>query len=318
MKTKMQMMLAWAVVVIIAVFLAGCATTQPTKASATAKPETIKEPNVVETDTMVGEPDDKVEESVSWSIYTPEVMDKMKVTDIAIPTGNKKTSAILLHEVMPVEVLRGGVYTYEYHVTNLTSLTHQNVMITNEGARNLKVVSSSPPVNIGKDGTLRWIIGDLAPHETQVVRVKAMSEAVGAASDCVSVTHENSLCALTKVVDPDLLLIKTAATDGTICDDFWFTYEVVNPGSGMANNIRIRDEIPSGLRTVEGNKTVVEIAAGNLAPGEKKKFTVKAKGVETGKHRSIAVATADGGLISKSENIQTLRVEKFINCHFDS
>jgi uncharacterized repeat protein (TIGR01451 family) len=292
--------------VIIAVFLAGCATTQPTKAPAPAKQETIKEPNVVETETMVAEPGDKVEESVSWSGYTPEVMDKMQVTDIAIPTGNKKTSAILLHEVMPVEVLRGGVYTYEYHVTNLTSLTHQNVMITNEGARNLKVVSSSPPVNIGKDGTLRWIIGDLAPHETKVVRVKAISEAIGAASDCVSVTHENSLCALTKVVDPDLLLIKTAATDGTICDDFWFTYEVVNPGSGMANNIRIRDEIPSGLRTVEGNKTVVEIAAGNLAPGEKKKFTVKAKGVETGKHRSIAVATADGGLISKSENIHTL------------
>ena len=318
MKTKVQMMLAWAVVVIIAVFLAGCATTQPTKASATAKPETIKEPNVVETETMVGEPDDKVEESVSWSGYTPEVMDKMKVTDIAIPTGNKKTSAILLHEVMPVEVLRGGVYTYEYHVTNLTSLTHQNVMITNEGARNLKVVSSSPPVNIGKDGTLRWIIGDLAPHETKVVRVKAISEAVGAASDCVSVTYENSLCALTKVVDPDLLLIKTAATDGTICDDFWFTYEVVNPGSGMANNIRIRDEIPSGLRTVEGNKTVVEIAAGNLAPGEKKKFTVKAKGVETGKHRSIAVATADGGLISKSENIQTLIYQPVLTIVADS
>ena len=306
MKTKVQMMLALAVVVIIAVFLAGCATTQPTKASATAKQETIKEPNVVETETMVAEPDDKVEESVSWSGYTPEVMDKMQVTDVAIPTGNKKTSAILLHEVMPVEVLRGGVYTYEYHVTNLTSLTHQNVIITNEGARNLKVVSSVPPVNIGKDGTLRWVIGDLAPHETQVVRVKAISEAVGAASDCVSVTHENSLCALTKVVDPDLMLIKTAATDGTICDDFWFTYEVVNPGSGMANNIRIRDEIPRGLRTVEGNKSVVEIAAGNLAPGERKKFTVKAKGVETGRHRSIATATADGGLISKSENIQTL------------
>ena len=97
MKTKVQMMLAWAVVVIIAVFLAGCATTQPTKAPATAKPETIKEPNVVETETMVAEPDGKVEESVSWSGYTPEVMDKMQVTDVAIPTGNKKTSAILLH-----------------------------------------------------------------------------------------------------------------------------------------------------------------------------------------------------------------------------
>ena len=74
----------------------------------------------------------------------------------------------------------------------------------------------------------------------------------------------------------------------------------------MAKNIKIRDEIPSGLRTVDGNKRVVEIAAGDLAPGERRSFTVEAKGVETGRHRSVAVATADGGLISKSENIETL------------
>jgi len=306
MKTKVQMMLAWAAVVSILVFFAGCATTQPTKAKATAKQETIKEPTVgLETETTevtsAGE-----ETSISWAGYTPKVMDKMHVTEVAFPTGHKKTSAILLHEVMPVEVLRGGEYTYEYHVTNLTNLTHQNVTITNEGTRNLEVVGSAPAVMKGEDGSLRWVIGDLAPRETKVVRVKATSEAIGSASDCVSVTYANSLCTLTKVVDPDLLLIKTAATDGNICDDFWFTYEVVNPGSGMAKNIRIRDEIPSGLRTVDGNKRVVEIAAGDLAPGERKKFTVKAKGVETGKHRSIAVATADGGLISESENIQTL------------
>ena len=50
----------------------------------------------------------------------------------------------MVHQVMPVEVLKDGVYTYEYHVTNLTGLTHQNVMIVNEGARNLEIVSSSP------------------------------------------------------------------------------------------------------------------------------------------------------------------------------
>jgi len=142
MKTKVQMVLTWAVVVSIVGLLAGCATTQtkqPTKAK--QEQETIKEPTVgLVTETEVEEPGGKEEESVSWAGYTPEVMDKMQVTDVAFPTGNKKTSAILLHEVMPVEVLRGGVFTYEYHVTNLTSLTHQNVTITNEGARNLVVV----------------------------------------------------------------------------------------------------------------------------------------------------------------------------------
>ena len=321
MKTKVQMMLAGAVAVSIFIFLAGCATTQPApaKAAVELKSETIKEPTVgLKTVTVVEEPGGKEEESISWAGYTPEVMDKMKVTEVAFPTGNKKTSAILLHEVMPVEVLRGLVYTYEYHVTNLTELTHQDVTIRNEGARNLEVVSSSPAVRVGKDGSLRWFIGDIAPHETKIVRVKATSEVVGGASDCISVTYANTLCALTKVVDPDLLLIKTAMTDGNICDDFWFTYEVVNPGSGMAKNIRIRDEIPSGLRTVDSNAPVVQIAAGDLAPGERRKFTVKAKGVETGRHRSIAVATADGGLISKSENVETLIYQPVLTIAADS
>ncbi|MHC4352130.1 MAG: COG1361 family protein [Planctomycetota bacterium] len=269
--------------------------------------ETIDEPYVgIKAVTAVEEPGGQVEWSESWAGYTPEQMAKMQVTETAFPTGRKETSAILLRRVMPVEVLLEGEYTYEYHVTNLTDLTHQNVKITIEDTQNLNVLSSSPALMKDIDGSLRWAIGDLAPRETKVIRVQAESEVVGAASDCVSVTYANALCGQTKVVDPELLLIKTAKSDGYICDDFWFTYEVVNPGSGTAKNVRIRDEIPSGLRTVDGNKAIIEIAGGDLAPGERKKFTVKAKGVETGKHRSIAVATADGGLISKSENIETL------------
>jgi uncharacterized repeat protein (TIGR01451 family) len=321
MKNKTGTLLAVAVIVGMFGLLTGCATNQSSLAQQpdAAAQETIEEPTVgMVTETVVEEPDNKVERSVSWAGYTPEVMDKMNVTEVSFPTGNKNTSAIMVHQVMPVEVLKDGVYTYEYHVTNLTGLTHQNVMIVNEGARNLEIVSSTPPVMKGEDGSLRWMVGDLAPQQTEIVRVRATSGAVGTASDCVSVTYENSMCAVTKVVDPDLLLIKTAKTDGNICEDFWFTYEVINPGSGMANNIRIRDEIPSGLRTVEGNQTVVEIDAGNLAPGERRKFTVEARGVETGRHTSVAVATADGGLISESENIETLIYQPVLTVSTDS
>ena len=311
---NVQRLLVCIILMSLTSLIGGCATKE-TKGTIS---ETIKEPNVglvVETteDTIAGE-----ETSVSWAGYTPEVMDKMHITEVAFPTGNKKTSAILLHEVMPDEVLKGAEFTYEYHVTNLTVLTHQGVLITNKGASNMQVVSSTPDVQIAKDGTFGWLIGDLPPQKTKIVRVKAISNKVGQASDCVDVNYENSLCAVTKVVDPDLLLIKTAKSDGNVCDDFWFTYEVINPGSGMANNIKIRDEIPKGLRTLEGNKTVVEIDAGNLAPGEKRKFTVEAKGVETGRHRSIAVAKADGGLISESENIETLIYQPVLTITADS
>ncbi|MHC4569494.1 MAG: hypothetical protein ACYTE3_27530, partial [Planctomycetota bacterium] len=102
------------------------------------------------------------------------------------------------------------------------------------------------------------------------------------------------------------------------CEEFWFTYEVMNPGSATARNVRIRDEIPSGLRTADDDKDVVEIDAGDLAPGETKEFTVKAKAVETGRHRSIAVATADGGLMSESENVETMIYQPVLMVEADS
>ena len=307
-KAKIQMVLVWAVCVSILAFSLGCATTEkPPAIKATPQQETIDEPYIaIMAVTATEESGGQVEWSQSWAGYTPEEMDKMQVTTVAFPTGNEATSLILLRRIMPVKVLLEGEYAFEYHVTNLTDLTHQNVTIEIEGTRNLSIVSSSPQAMEGLDGSLRWVIGNLAPHQTKVVRVRAGSEFVGEASDCISVSYANALCGRTLVVDPDLLLVKTARTDGYICDDFWFTYEIVNPGSGMANNIHIRDEIPTGFRTIDGNKAVVEIDAGDLAPGERKEFTVKAKGVETGKHSSVAVATADGGLISKSENIGTL------------
>ncbi len=318
-KAKIQMMLGWAVCVSILALSLGCATTEPTVAKAEPEQETIDEPYIgIMAVTAEEGPEGQVEESVSWGGYTPEQMAKMQVTEVAFPTGNKETSAILLRRVMPIEVLLEGEYTYEYHITNLTDLTHQNVAITIEGTRNLNVLSSSPAAIEDIDGSLIWAIGDLAPRRTKVIRVQAESDFVGEASDCISVAYANALCGRTQVVDPDLLLIKTAKSDGFICEDFWFTYEVMNPGSGMATNVRIRDEIPSGLRTVDENKEVVEIDVGDLAPGERKEFTVKAKGVETGRQASIAVATADGGLISKSENIETLIYQPILMVEADS
>ncbi|MHC5022449.1 MAG: hypothetical protein ACYTGG_00865 [Planctomycetota bacterium] len=287
---------------IAAAFVVGCESQETTQTS-------LDEPTVgmqEETIEPVGPHSGGSGETVSrsWAGYTPRVMDAMSVTEMAYPTGDKRTSAILLHQVMPKEVLRGAEYTYEYHVTNLTTVTHQNVVITSENANNMALISSTPEPMPSGSG-LQWLIGDLDPQETRVVRVKASSETLGPASNCVSISYENVMCALTNVVEPDLLLVKTATSDGTVCDDFVLHYVVSNPGSGTAKNIRIRDELPSGLRTTE-EKRIVEIAAGDLGPGEQREYTINAKGMETGSHQSIAVARADGGLISESENIQTI------------
>lgn len=227
-KAKIQMMLACAVCVSILAFSLGCATTEPPTVKATPGQEISDEPDI----------------SI-MAVTAEEEPAKMQVTEVAFPTGNKETSAILLRRRMPAEVVLEAEYTYEYHVTNLTDLTHQNVKITIEGTRNLEVLSSSPVVTEGVDGSLRWLIGDLAPHETKVIRVRATSESVGTASDCISVTYANALCGQTKVVSPDLLLELVDDGDpAEIGKMVTYTVTVRNRGSATGTNIAIVCEIP--------------------------------------------------------------------------
>lgn len=246
----------------------------------------------------------EVEVSESWAGYTPKMMDEARIVETAFPTGQKKTSSILVQQVVPLEVLRNAEYLYEYHVTNLTPMPQESVVLAAEDFANMSVVRSMPDA-IDYKGRMQWDVGRLEAHETKVIKVYAKSESPQPASCCVFVTYESPACTQIKVVEPSLLLVKTATGDGIVCDDFVLHYEVTNPGTGKALKVKIKDQLPEGLRTHKDER-VVEIAAGDLAPGEKKVFDVKAKAIRTGKHLSMAVATAEGGLKSESENVQTI------------
>ncbi len=263
--------------------------------------------------TTLAEPDEEKEvatskkgaqASDSWEGYSPKVMDQARIIEMAFPTGHKGTSAILVQQVVPLEVLRTAEYFYEYHVTNLSKVAHDNVTLGVESLTNLNVVRSTPAA-VDAKGEMRWELGNLGPHETKIIKVYAKSESPQPASSCTSVSYDSAICAQIKVVDPHLQLVKIATSEGTTCADFTLRFEVTNSGTGKARKVVIKDTLPEGLRTVKDERTV-HIEAGDLAPGEKKIFDVKAKALRAGKHQSWAVVTAEGGLESKSENIVTI------------
>jgi hypothetical protein len=132
--------------------------------------------------------------------YSPPPQSGMTASEIAFPTGSRATSALLVHQVMPVEVERNKPYVYQYYVTNISSITLQNVQLVASGFQNLAVSKSDPAGN--KEGeSIRWMLGDLAECETRVINVTATSASVGNASACLTATFANSLCASTKVVE---------------------------------------------------------------------------------------------------------------------
>ena len=245
-----------------------------------------------------------VESSNSWGYYSPRLGADESAARMSFPTGDARTSALLVHQVMPNEVVRGQDFEFSYHVTNLTNSELQNVMVMLDSSNNLEVSSSNPRGSTSGEG-MTWAMGDMGPGETKVISLNGSAESVGIASDCITVSYNNFLCANTRVVEPALALSKTATAQAISCDEIIIRYLVENTGTGVASNVVIKDTLPDGLAMSNGSRSV-NIPVGNLAAGESKAFEVRANASRTGEFSSGAVAMADGDLEANADATNTV------------
>lgn len=238
------------------------------------------------------------------SIYRPTAGPGMVVNSLAFPTGEIPSSAILLHTVTPAEVRAGQPYNYELHVTNLTSTTLQSVNVMATAAQNLDVTASQPEAQRTANG-FNWNLGNLPANETRVIRVTGRADAVGNSSNCLSVSYNNLLCTAVRVTQPALAISKTAPAEVLQCDEIQMVVEVRNTGSGVASNVRVTDNLPSGIRTIDGQQSVTQ-ALGDIPAGEARRITIRAKADRTGSFQNQATVAADGNLSAQSNTTTTV------------
>lgn len=238
--------------------------------------------------------------------YQPRLGENETATMMAFPTGDVRTSAVLLHQVMPRQVRRGEDFTYSYHVTNLTNVELQNVVVSLDSSNNLEVRSSEPAASRAGSG-MAWPLGSLAGGETKVITLTGYAEEIGTASDCIAVSYNNFLCATTAVVEPALALTKTATETALRCDPIVLRYVVRNTGSGPADDVVITDTLPVGLTLSDGTRQV-RIPVGMLGAGESKAFEVRAEASRIGTFESPAAATS-GELRASADRTTTVVTE---------
>ncbi len=238
--------------------------------------------------------------------YSPAVGADRSVVGLPFPTGDEATSALILHQVMPVEARLGQEFPVEYHVTNVTGGTLQNVAVLLESRSNLNVVEANPEAMSSASG-MTWSIGDLGAGETQIIYISATADETGVAGNCVSVSYNNSLCATTVIVDPELTIAKQVTPRVLRCDPIEIVYTVCNPGTGVAEDVVVMDRLPNGL-TVNGSSTV-NVPVGALAAGECRDITVIAMADGRGEFCSPAMASAAGGLEATSTEPCTVVVQ---------
>ena len=220
---------------------------------------------------------------------------------MAYPTGVRDTSVILVEKGVPAEVGVGTPFEYKIKVTNLSKLTLDNVLVTDTVGEGFEVISADPTYTDNAGGKLRWAFPKMGPNEVKVITVKGRATRVGTIGSCAEVAYNSVLCATIPVVEPKLALTKTLTPEVLACEPIVATFTVTNNGTGAAKNVKIVDNLPQGLATAQGGKTV-SVDVGTLAPGQSRQATVELRASGTGSYTNTATATADGGLKAEAKS----------------
>lgn len=221
-----------------------------------------------------------------------------EVSYAAAPLG-AAPSGVSVRKAFPREIIANRPFIYEIHLTNNSSNKYEGVVLTEQPPAAVELIETNPGARSGGDGQLQWAVGTLLAGENRIFRVTARATRIGAIESCSTVTYSSVWCDSATVVSPALKLAKTAPPQVTLCDPITFTYRVTNPGTGTARGVRISENLPQGLTTLDGQSSVY-YEVGDLAGGQSRDYQLQVKATRPGRYASQAVAQAQDSLASEA------------------
>ncbi len=251
---------------------------------------------------VVAEPAPRAQPAPRAVEPTVRPSDGLYWTERAYPTGDKRTSVVVLESGTPGEVSVGVPYEYVLRVTNISDMNLENVVVVDKPRGNFALRSSVPRTAGGEE--LRWDLGALRPHEAKEIKISGSAVGEGQVVHCAEVDWRSIFCSTTQVVKPGLAISMTATAATLVCDPITYTVTVSNNGSGTTRNVVVEEKLPAGVETLEGKNTV-RFSVPSLEPGQSKNFTWKAKANRTGRFTGVATAKADGNLTAQSGEVET-------------
>lgn len=227
-------------------------------------------------------------------------------TEKAFPTGDRASSVLLVERFAPAEVRRGQPFRYEIRVTNLSRSRLEEVVLSERFAPGFRLKGTAPTVGRMDGGSAVWVFATLEAGATQNIIVEGSTDRPEELVSCATVTFRTTVCSTTRIVEPNLAIMKTMPPDVLLCDDIPIRVVVANNGSGVARNVRVTDNLPPGLTTRDG-KNAILFEAGDLAAGQSREFTLPLRAARTGSYTNTARATEEGGLSAEATAVTVVR-----------
>ena len=229
---------------------------------------------------------------------------KQSQLTMAFPTGNRNTSDLLVEQIGEREARAGKPYTYQLRVTNLTNQPLSGVVLRQRIPENFKLSENSSVQAAGENGQAQINIGDLGPRQSKTVQVTGTPSGTGTLDTCLSAKYNPpTLCARVPIVAPAIKVVAEGPSQADVCQDLTYRYTVTNTGTGTASNVVLQENLPEGLQTADGQRTV-SMNIGDLPQGQSKTVTARLKAMQAGRFTTQAVVHSDAGDV-QSEQVAT-------------
>ncbi|MCF7855089.1 MAG: DUF11 domain-containing protein [Candidatus Pacebacteria bacterium] len=216
------------------------------------------------------------------------------MTTQLFPTGNSKSSVIMIESKSSQEVMVNQEFDYTIDVTNLTDCQLCEVVVTEEFDSGLTLKASSPQARYNNNRAV-WTLDGMAPHETKTIKARLAASAAGAYEHCIVVDYEPCMCQTVVVIAPELQLQKSMPDSVLLCDNIPVTLKVSNTGTGTVRNVMVTDNLPSGLTALDGRQKVT-FNVPSLTADQTETLSFTAKASRTGDYTNTATAESEGGL----------------------
>jgi uncharacterized repeat protein (TIGR01451 family) len=190
-----------------------------------------------------------------------------------------------LSKTTPAQAALGE--TYESDITASAITCVGNVVILDRIPAGASFVKSDPAAEV--DGSnLVWKIQDMDAGQKLTIKVWLKADQEGSLMNCAMVTADPRICATTLVGKAALSIQKSGPITVALGSNVVYNIVVSNTGNATAKNVVISDTAPDGL-----SGPAVNVAVGDLAPGQSTNVTATFTADKRGKTCNDAVATSD-------------------------
>lgn len=212
--------------------------------------------------------------------------------------------SVVIHKRAPAEIRVGKGAEFILSVRNVGSIPALDVRVFDKVPLGATLLETVPPCEMLSD-LLVWQLGDLQPGEERSLIVKLVPNVEGELGSVARVTFEAAASVRTVATQPGLKLVQHAPQQVLIGQQIEIDLELVNQGSGAAENVILKAELPEGLEHVHGKN--IELPIGAMPPGDQRKQILRLRATRPGVlTNTISIVDAEGAIQSSAVEIEVV------------